>query len=74
MGKKSVLDSPVLDSPDQQSVNSLREALDRDINVQEIWELITQEVLKIALKAQQQDTRGKLDVNDQVRETNIWIY
>ncbi|KAK6475134.1 bombesin-like [Huso huso] len=65
MGKKSVLDSPVLDSPDQQSVNSLREALDRDINVQEIWELITQEVLKIALKAQQQDTRGKLDVNDQ---------
>ncbi|MGH0168564.1 UNVERIFIED_CONTAM: hypothetical protein FKN15_054727 [Acipenser sinensis] len=66
MGKKSVLDSPVLDSPDQQSVNSLREALDRDINVQEIWELITQEVLKIALKAQQQDTRGKLDVNDQI--------
>ncbi|KAK1160744.1 bombesin-like [Acipenser oxyrinchus oxyrinchus] len=71
MGKKSVLDSPVFDSPDQQSVNSLRAALDRDINVQEMWELITQEVLKIALKAQQQDTRGKLDVNDQ--ETGLFM-
>ncbi|XP_041075449.1 bombesin-like [Polyodon spathula] len=65
MGKKSVLDSPVFDSPDQQSVNSLREALDSDMNAQEIWELITQEVLKSALKAQQQDTRGKVDVSDQ---------
>ncbi|XP_041081683.1 bombesin-like [Polyodon spathula] len=65
MGKKSVLDSPVFDSPDQPSVNSLREALDRNMNAQEIWELITQEVLKIALKAQQHDTRGKVDVRDQ---------
>uniref|UniRef100_W5NBQ7 Neuromedin B n=1 Tax=Lepisosteus oculatus TaxID=7918 RepID=W5NBQ7_LEPOC len=64
MGKKSVLDSPLLEPPDVPAVGSIRVALNPG-GAQDMRELITQEVLKIALQTQLQDSRGKTDSNDQ---------
>ncbi|XP_015198865.2 neuromedin Ba [Lepisosteus oculatus] len=64
MGKKSVLDSPLLEPPDVPAVSSIRVALNPG-GAQDMRELITQEVLKIALQTQLQDSRGKTDSNDQ---------
>ncbi|MBN3314099.1 NMB protein, partial [Atractosteus spatula] len=64
MGKKSVLDSPLLEPPDVPAVSSIRVALNPE-SAQDMRELITQEVLKIALQTQLQDSRGRTDSNDQ---------
>ncbi|XP_039629347.1 neuromedin Ba [Polypterus senegalus] len=65
MGKKSVLDSPMMED------ESLGAALQPDLSEQELRELITEEVLKVALQAQLQDTRGKEDFSD--KDTGILL-
>ncbi|KAJ8417341.1 hypothetical protein AAFF_G00285680 [Aldrovandia affinis] len=65
MGKKSVVDSSLLGSPGEPAMNAVQVALNSEQHAQDLRELITQEVLKIALQAQLQDTRGKQDSNDQ---------
>ncbi|XP_066559006.1 neuromedin Ba [Amia ocellicauda] len=59
MGKKSVLDSPLLAAPGDSA------ALDPERSAQDVRELITQEVLKVALQAQLQDSTARQELNDQ---------
>ncbi|XP_064192419.1 neuromedin-B-like isoform X2 [Anguilla rostrata] len=61
MGKKSVMEGSLLESPDEESLNAIQTALNSDQHVQELRELITQEVLKFALQNQLQDTRRRQD-------------
>ncbi|KAG5848935.1 hypothetical protein ANANG_G00104740 [Anguilla anguilla] len=61
MGKKSVMEGSLLESPDEESLNAIQTALNSDQHVQELRELITQDVLKFALQNQLQDTRRRQD-------------
>ncbi|KAJ8340493.1 hypothetical protein SKAU_G00351260 [Synaphobranchus kaupii] len=76
MGKKSVVGSSLLESPDEPSLSALQGALNSDRHVQELRELITQEVLKFALQTQQQDARRQDNYQDtglllKILENNI---
>ncbi|KAG7473272.1 hypothetical protein MATL_G00094010 [Megalops atlanticus] len=65
MGKKSVVDSALLGAPGEPGMNTVQVALSPEMQAQDLKELISQEVLKIALQAQLQDPRGKQDSNDE---------
>ncbi|KAJ8391570.1 hypothetical protein AAFF_G00087110 [Aldrovandia affinis] len=70
MGKKSVVDSSLLESADYPSLNAIEVALNPDRHAQDLRELITQEVRKLALQTELQDTR-KQDSQDQ--ETGLLL-
>ncbi|KAI1904488.1 hypothetical protein AGOR_G00006150 [Albula goreensis] len=65
MGKKSVVDSSLLESAGEPAMNAVQVGLNTEQHAQDLRELISQEVLKIALEAKLQDTWGKQDSNDQ---------
>ncbi|XP_036390434.1 neuromedin-B-like [Megalops cyprinoides] len=65
MGKKSVVDSALLGAPSEPAMNAVQVALNPEMHAQDLKELISQEVLKIALQAQLQVPRGKQDSNDE---------
>ncbi|XP_030621910.1 neuromedin Ba [Chanos chanos] len=64
MGKKSIVDSPVLESPEPK-MNSIQASIDPSSDADNLRELITQEVLKVALQAQLQDVQGGDDSPNQ---------
>ncbi|KAJ8272365.1 hypothetical protein COCON_G00112240 [Conger conger] len=66
MGKKSVVGSSLLESPDEPSLNAIQAALNSDQHdeQEELRELITQEVLKFALQTQLQDTQRRQENHD----------
>ncbi|KAG7468212.1 hypothetical protein MATL_G00140550 [Megalops atlanticus] len=65
MGKKSVVDSSLLASSNEPSMSAIQVALSPERQAQDLRELVTQELLKIALQAQLQDAPRKQDADDQ---------
>ncbi len=64
MGKKSISNSQFQDSPF--SSNPPRNTLGESGSSEDLRELISQEVLKVALQAQLEDPKRTQDVNNQV--------
>ncbi|KAJ3593441.1 hypothetical protein NHX12_005776 [Muraenolepis orangiensis] len=62
MGKKSVMDSPLLSPADDQAVDALQEALGPEQN--HLGQLF-QEVLRVALQAQIRDTQETRSKNQE---------
>lgn len=68
MGKKSITDSQLRDtslSPESKRTN-IEQSMDGDGETEDLRELITQEVLKVALQAELQDRKGTQDAYNQV--------
>ncbi|XP_036399029.1 neuromedin-B-like [Megalops cyprinoides] len=65
MGKKSVVDSSLLASSNEPSMNEIQVAMSPERQAQDLRELVTQELLKIALQAQLLDAPRKQDADDQ---------
>ncbi|XP_078540741.1 neuromedin-B [Lissotriton helveticus] len=65
MGKKSILDSPVLEYPEEgEAVNSIRRS--PDLFLENMKDLLIRDLLKTPLQQRQLDeSRVKLDLNDQ---------
>ncbi|XP_043933774.1 neuromedin-B [Protopterus annectens] len=66
MGKKSLLETPLLDSPDSTMENDIHFSLSPGLSMEDMKQLLTREVLKIAMQAQQMETsQEKLEPDDQ---------
>lgn len=65
MGKKSISDSQLQDASLSPESN-IEQSMDGDGETEDLRELITQEVLKVALQAELQDRKGTQDAYNQV--------